>query len=88
MKKPKLIYVKWEDPYGNSSFRGTQEEAVKWAEGSRCLVEQVGWLVYETEKYIALAEDFTDFKDDSHVSFRTLTKIMMSLIRKRRMVKI
>ena len=88
MKKPKLIYLKWEDACSNTDFSNTYEKAVEWVEATAYMVEQTGWLIKETDEYILTAEDKIEERNNVPTLYRNVTRIPKSLIRKRKEVKI
>ena len=51
----KQIYIKWVDAMASDPHWQTVEDAIDWGENVNCIVEEVGFIVDETEDYILLA---------------------------------
>jgi len=54
IQKPKLYYILWHDAHSSSGWH-TKVELEKFIKEERCLVEEVGWIISETNKEIVMA---------------------------------
>ena len=52
--KPKLYYVLWHDAISANGWH-TEEETQKFIKERKCLIEEVGWIISETNKEIVMA---------------------------------
>jgi len=50
-----LVYIEWCDAMINNNVWMSTEEAIEWADEESWIVQQVGFILKETEKYILLA---------------------------------
>ena len=48
-----LIYIKWHDAHSSSGWH-TPESMNEFLNSEDCIVEQVGWIIYEDKKEICL----------------------------------
>ena len=56
----RLVYVVWADAMQNLEGWKTIMEAKDWAQNDDWLVEQVGWILEETNRYLLLGSLKTD----------------------------
>ena len=82
MKKPKLIYIEWSDAIANAVWR-SEEEAEEWANDAKWHIKSVGWLIKETDEYIALALSEKEEDDYSVKQYANLQKIPKTWIKNR-----
>ena len=66
-KKQKLIYLQWQDAHSDSGWK-TSEGLEKSVNEDKCIVEQVGWLVFEDSSEIHLIARRLYWKKDSDTS--------------------
>ena len=57
----KLVYIKWQDASGSDRWF-TPKEAKKWFEAENFIVEQVGWVYEDNNKYIGIVGRKIDTK--------------------------
>lgn len=62
MNKQKLIYLKWHDAHSSGGWH-TKEQLKKLINEDNCMVEEVGWIVFEDAKEIVLAARKLVWKD-------------------------
>ena len=48
-----LVYFKWLDAHASAGWH-TPEETAKFLNDEDCIVEQIGWIIYEDKKEIVL----------------------------------
>lgn len=82
----KLIYIQWEDATACSAWR-SETNAKKWSKETKMTIEEVGWILEETDKYITLVGRKSMWEDDEN-EYGNLQKIPKTWIRKRRVLKI
>ncbi len=84
----KLIYLEWEDACDNSSVWRTEKEVLEWGENVTWWVKQAGFLIKETKKEIILAGSMEPGNKDYEATFKNLTRIPKTWIRKRKIIKL
>lgn len=88
MKKLKLIYIEWGDAFTNSTGWRTFDEAELWAKDCNWVICEVGYVIKETKKYIAIAQGMKKEDEYTEAQFINLHKIPKTWIRKRRLLKV
>lgn len=81
----KLIYIKWTDACSSPSWF-TKEDALKWARSKDWIVENIGWLMEETDKYILICARRSD-DVENRGEYGLLQKIPKTWIIKRKILK-
>lgn len=69
----RLVYLQWIDTTVHPDTWVDEEDALKWAEKDIFMVEDVGWVIKETEDYILIASSRT--KDDDDVQYGHVSRI-------------
>jgi len=89
-KKYKLEYIEWEDVVSGGNAWCDEEEVEKWIKDQEgtWLVRECGFVLKETKKYIVLCSHYKVADSISGEQFGHLQKIIKSLIRKRKNIKI
>ena len=82
----KLIYIQWEDAVANSSWR-SESDAKDWSKKTKMTIEEVGWVLEETDKYITLIGRKSMWNDLEN-EYGNLQKIPKTWIRKRKTIKL
>jgi len=76
-----LYYLEWEDAIAHSGWM-SEKEATTWFEKQTMTVKQVGWIVKETAKYIAVISRISDW-GEGESEWGLMQKIPRTWIRKR-----
>lgn len=84
-KKPKLIQIFWSDATANARWM-TLDEAIEWGKTSTWDVEEVGWVLDETDEYILLASRRM-LQEDSSYTYGAFQKIPRTWIRSRKVLR-
>ena len=72
-KKPKLVYLEWEDA-GSPEAGWMDLKEIKVWQGDKAIVKSVGFLLEENKKFIVIAADNMDDV------FNGITKIVSKII--------
>lgn len=90
MKEPVKIYIQWADATSPSNHQWWElDEAIAWAENDSYWIEQIGWLLKETDKYILMAANKSTTKSGDYIiQYGEIQKIPKTWIRKRKIIKI
>lgn len=78
----KLIYIEWTDACGYGGWL-TEANALDFLANADYLVRQVGWVIEETDEYIALAAGTKAEDDYLKASYFDVVKIPRAWIRRR-----
>ena len=81
-KKPKLIYVEWEDAITMKNGWYIKEDVQEWGENKDWIIKQTGYLIDENKKYILLATKYNP-QESEESKFSEITKIPKGWIKKK-----
>jgi hypothetical protein len=77
LKERKIAIVIWEDVVASDQNWRSEDEGIDWSDNEPGLVNQVGYLLDQDEKYILLMDSFFACSD----TIGSLTRIPVSLVR-------
>lgn len=85
-----LEYIEWEDVVSSGADWYEKDDKEKWADdmSGTFLVQQCGFVIQETDKYILLCSHYHPDTEIVPEQWGHLQKIIKSLIRKRKKIKI
>lgn len=67
-EKQKLVYIKWHDAHSEGGWK-TENETEEYINFDYCLVENVGWLIFENSKEIVLCSRRLDWIEQNKDSY-------------------
>ncbi len=82
-KERKIAMVVWEDVVASDQNWRTEDDGIDWSDNESGLVNQVGYLLDQDEKYILLVDSFFPESD----TIGALTRIPISLVRSIKIVE-
>lgn len=77
----KLIYIEWSDAHTNTAGWRDEEEALAWARNTDWYICEAGWLIEETDEYLAIATALKPENEFEDKQFLNLHKIPKGWIR-------
>lgn len=83
----KIIYLEWADAHTNAGWL-SKEDAKLWAERDEWIIQEVGWLVEETDKYICFATAKKPENEYDQMMLLNVHKIPKTWIKNRKTLKI
>lgn len=78
-----LIYIEWADAHTNTAGWRTEEEAILWAQETDWIIRECGWVIEETEEYIAIATALKPENDYEERQYLNLHKIPKGWVKAR-----
>lgn len=85
----KLLYIEWMDACGAAHWQ-TQEDLRDWIDNASPIINQVGWLYEENDKFIVLVSrmgtHIYDGDNEIEKSYGMAQKIPKTWIRKRKIL--
>ena len=85
--KDKLIYIEWTDAHTNTASWRTEEEAKLWAKETDWIIRECGWVIEETEEYLAIATALKPENEYEEKQYLNLHKIPKGWIKKKVIIK-
>lgn len=86
-QKQKLIYLQWQDAHSNSGWH-TKEQLQKEVDTAACIVEEIGWIVYEDDKAIHMISRRILWTIDNSSEYGMYQRIPKTWVLKRKEIKI
>ena len=80
----KFVYIRWVDACSDASGWMELEDAIKWANGTKYLVETSGWILKENKEYLLIAQQRGDWSlEDPTYQYANLMRIPKTWIKLR-----
>lgn len=82
-----LVYIEWADAHTNTAGWHGEEEARLWAQATDWWICEAGWLIEETDEYIAIATALKPENDFESRQYLNLHKIPKGWVRNKKVIK-
>ena len=87
MDRDKIYLVEWHDAHSDSGWH-TDSQVEEFIHQDRCICQEVGWILSETEDEIVMASRKLKWKKDGAPEWGLLQKIPKAWIRKKVIYKV
>jgi hypothetical protein len=82
-----LTYIQWCDAISNERSWMSLEEAIEWAKTDSWIIDEVGWILEETDEYIVFASRIADVTNGKPETVGGVFKIPTTWILNRKEIK-
>jgi hypothetical protein len=87
--KYKLVYIEWEDAVDDTSLDWkTKNEVFEWVKDSKWIIKQSGFILKEDKTGIVFASKMEQGNEKYEATFRGISRIPKTWIRKRKVLKV
>lgn len=80
--KNKIYFVEWHDAYSSSGWH-SDEQLYKFVKLDKCICQEVGWILYETDEEIVMGSRTLKWSRDGDYEWGLLQKIPKAWIKKK-----
>jgi hypothetical protein len=85
IENPKLYNVEWQDAHSDSAWL-SEKDLKEFINRERCICQNIGWLLNETEDEIVIASRRMKWAEDGDTKWGMIQKIPKAWIKKKEIV--